>query len=138
MKIRNGWVGNSSSSSFVIVGDYPKELVDKYGSYWLMKLEGERKDRAIQHAKWEINSDSDFRWFTRNDVNKDLLDQKDKDVYLTTFIGDDSTTLFGDVTSLPNAFLLYEGGHGQPYDIDNFEELVMDEFWLKLPIDQIQ
>ena len=138
MKIRNGWVGNSSSSSFVIVGDYPKELVDKYGSYWLMKLEGERKERAIQHAKWEINSDSDFRWFTKNDVNKDLLDQKDKDVYLTTFIGDDSTTLFGDVTALPNAFLLYEGGHGQPYDIDNFEELVMDEFWLRLPTDQIQ
>ena len=129
MKIRNGWVGNSSSSSFIIVGKYPQELVDKHGTWWLEKLDGEYRERAINFAKSEINSGDEYRWFTNNDERKDLLDSNES-VYLTTFIGE-CGDLFGEVCDLPNSFHIDEGNHGTPYDEDEYDEIREDEIWLR-------
>ena len=130
MKIRNGWVGNSSSSSFILVGDYPQELVDKHGSWWLLKLEGEQRERAIEIAKADLTGE--YRWFTNNDERKDLLDTNE-DIYLTAFISDCNEGLSEGIYRLPNSFHMEDGGHGYPYDEDCFDELVEDTIWLRNP-----
>ena len=131
MKIRNGWVGNSSSSSFIIVGNYPQKLVDKWGTRWLLKLNEEQKKRAIERAKLELNDE--YRWFKKNDDKSYLLDEKGIDIYLTSFISD-ASLLWDDLVSDDNEYTTFpveEGSHGYPYDEEEYEELVEDEIWLR-------
>ena len=131
MKIRNGWVGNSSSSSFIIVGEYPQKLVDKWGTRWFLKLNDEQKKRAIERAKLEMNSE--YGWFKKNNDKGYLLDEKEIDIYLTSFISD-AAQLWDDLVDDNNEYVTFpieDGGHGYPYDEEEYEELVEDEIWLR-------
>ena len=131
MKIRNGWVGNSSSSSFIIVGEYPQKLVDKWGTRWFLKLNDEQKKRAIERAKLDLNDE--YRWFKKNDDKSYLLDEKEIDIYLTSFISD-ASFLWDDLVDDNNEYVIFpieEGSHGYPYDEEEYEELVEDEIWLR-------
>lgn len=109
MKKRNGFVSNSSSSSFIILND--ETLIPEDIQY--VKLTDKQKARLVVEG------------FIRN---------IDDDVFLTEFVSDsfDSHYQFYKNSDDPDAekwefkegvMEYHNGGHGSPYDPDNYEEI---------------
>ena len=110
MKIRNGFVSNSSSSSFIVINN--ESLIPKGINY--SKLNKEQKERLVKQG-FEI-------------------DVKDN-IFLTQFISDcldEHFQMWHDEDSgiERKGVLEYgDGGHGHPYDEEQYDE-ISDNVWL--------
>jgi len=110
MKIRNGFVSNSSSSSFLVIGE---ENLRKLGAEYVRLTPNQAKvaiEDYLEGYSWRKNDKNFF-----NDCNIN-------DIYLTEFISDCSDT-YDKVNDLDEAVHWEEGGHGSPYDHDDYISL---------------
>lgn len=109
MKIRNGFVSNSSSSSFLVVGAPPQG-----GTFVKLTKEQAKKVAAF---------------ITNENFNRVKISTA-KPLYLTKFYSDGSQR---DVITNWSSLETYEyvpGGHGGPYFEEDFIELE-DEVWIR-------
>jgi hypothetical protein len=114
MKIRNGFVSNSSSSSFIIVGEDNLNKLKPRFEY--VELEGEQREVILN--------------------NNDIKVDKDVAVYLTEYI-DDCNDGFNDIVDLMEKvdgiiFDYDSGAFCGPYNIDNYHSVKQSDFvWIK-------
>jgi hypothetical protein len=114
MKVRGGFVSNSSSSSFIVVGKKP--------DCTCIKLTLEQAHAIIKHIETRKFDQSDVEW------------SSDEDVFLTRFISG-GVDLYGEVMRLPGAYHYCWGGHGGPYSEEYYDELSdpehdWEEIWI--------
>lgn len=106
MKIRNGFVSNSSSSSFLVTGKQPKQ-VD------FVELKKDQIEAIVKAGEVEK-----FKW-----------DGKEP-VYLTQFISDCGGYEEFEEDKKCKKYNFCNGGHGGPYVEEEFEE-VISNVWLE-------
>lgn len=106
MKIRQGFVSNSSSSSFIVIGKKP--------NYHCSKLTKEQAERIIKYIE--------------NSENKPNINWSGEDVYLTPFICDGIDDYY-DIKHSNNTYLYCYGGHGLPYSESDYSE-IDDNIWI--------
>jgi len=109
MKIRNGFVSNSSASSFIISDALYLSKLSLDG-YSFIKLDEEQIVKISQSIK-------------------DVL-ATDKDLYLTEYVSDGGD-LFYELRD--NCITYDEGNHGNPYDSENFDTFIVlgRQVWIK-------
>ena len=102
MKIRSGFISNSSSSSFVIIGKVPNNIPYE-------KLNNETAKRVLGY----------ITKLTRNNDNPPVWDGV-ADVFLTNYISDTSSSdeMFEGAMCYP----YLDGGHGGPYSYDGDDD----------------
>lgn len=103
MKIRNGFVSNSSSSSFIVIGKKPTECEN-------VELNKKQIEIIVDYIKTR-------KWWS-NEVAWD----GEESVFLTQFVSDCSETHF-DIPKKYNAYHYQEGNHGEPYDEESYDIL---------------
>ena len=106
MKIRNGFVSNSSSSSFIVNTNEPSEFVQK--NY--LKVDDDIKQRIIEDFKTE---------------NKEL--DSSKDIWLSPFYYEGMVRCDYDAKPEYAEGISYEEYHGSTDYIDNNQYLILDE-----------
>lgn len=98
MKIRNGFVSNSSSSSFVLVGQYVGNIIDKEG-FDLSRLDFNHKNYVCFGGSL---SDAEDVMDLTKEMAKYIIDNKDKfldldffdgSIFETVFFGEDGTDI---------------------------------------------
>lgn len=105
MKIRRGFVSNSSSSSFIVFNDC--SIIPSIINY--KKLNKKQKIRLIEQG---------------------FIDSVKDDIYLTEFISDGFESEEFDKFFSSNKKANYcDGGHGGPYDEESYDE-IDDNIWL--------
>lgn len=102
MKMRNGFVSNSSSSSFIV----KKDLSDKGIS--CLKLTDEQLKLMDGYKQWEEDKET-------------FHPEPGQDYYLTEFISD-CDERWGEIRDMDGAFEYASGGHGGPYDEEDYNE----------------
>ncbi len=132
MKVRHGFVSNSSSSSFVIVGSESIKTVNAHDAHAFI-LEG-------------VNRDLFLSTMHQSELTEDEIERiKSADqIALTRFLGDHSTIdehfgfedngWYGKPMPPPPSYTCYDymsGGHGGPYSEDDFHKVHDDIFILK-------
>jgi hypothetical protein len=119
MKIRKGFVSNSSSSSFIVIGKEPEGVS-------FAELTKEQAKNVIDF----INND---KWYKQS-VNWDGQDP----VYMTAFLSDSCEWETWDefCETHKDYYVYMDGGHGEPYSEENFDKLTDDGFssvWIWRP-----
>lgn len=110
MRIRNGFVSNSSSSSFIVIGKEPT------GCNYI-KLNSKQTKAIINHIK--------TRKHDKCDVKCSITD----DVFLTQFLYDCGDAWF-DIQHKYHSYEYCSGGHEGPYDDEYFDNLGESEnYW---------
>jgi hypothetical protein len=105
MKIRSGFVSNSSSSSFIVFNDC--SIIPSIINY--EKLNKKQKIRLIEQG---------------------FIDSVKDDIYLTQFISDGyESDDFDKFYLAENKKSYHDGGHGCPYDEEDYDE-IDDNVWL--------
>lgn len=113
MKIRTGFVSNSSSSSFIIVN--PKNIDEIKESIDVFKLNSEQ----ILKIKKQILRSLEKEWYSKKDLKKVQNIKETDDVYLTTFISDslDEHYRIGHKYGIE----YQDGDHGRPYSVEWYD-----------------
>ena len=105
MKLRKGFVSNSSSSSFIVFND--DSIIPK----------------VIQYAKLTKKQKTML-------LNQGFIKDIEEDIYLTQFISDGyESDDFDKFYSADNKIEYCEGSHFGPYNEDNYKE-ISDDVWL--------
>ena len=122
MKTRTSFVANSSSSSFIIVGEVPNEIFP----YDKVELNLEQKQKLIAdgfefdpekivYLTQYVSDCCDYTWEREEERNLGIAEAfTDKDVEYRNF------------QIIPYC----EGNHGGPYD-DEFYKMIGDNIWIK-------
>jgi hypothetical protein len=106
MKVRSGFVSNSSSSSFLLIAEPKKGFKCGYNN---VELTDEQKEK-VRLQGYDI--------------------PLDRDVYLTSHISDTSSGTVREEGEGIQSILEYrDGGHGGPYGIEDYTEIAED-IWL--------
>ena len=107
MKIRSGFVSNSSSSSFLLVAENNKPIKCGYNNIKLTETQ-----------KLEVYKQGYIEPFL------------DKDIYLTSHVSDTSSwEIKDDCVGVSSVVNYRDGGHGGPYDEENYIEIA-ENIWL--------
>ena len=103
MKVRCGYVSNSSSSSFIVKEDVSKKGVS------CIKLSEEQLELLDGYKMWEDDEDV-------------FHPEKNQDYYLTEYISDCDDKYTDIKNDSGYSFEYSSGGHWGPYDEDEFNE----------------
>ena len=106
MKVRSGFVSNSSSSSFIIIG-----VGNTPSKFDYVELKGKMKQNVIKAMNLKIENNAE--------------------IFLTEYVSD---CIDEDYPIESNKIIEYDnGGHGGPYDEDDYVCLddMFDNVWLK-------
>lgn len=109
MKVRQGFVSNSSSSSFIVI--------DKKPNYPHIELSKKQAGKIIHYIENRKNDPIKTNWRKEN-------------VYLTPFVCDGNDD-YGDFLHFPKAYIYCNGGHGVPYFIEDFYEVAYNIWIMK-------
>ena len=140
MKIRNGFVSNSSSSSFVVFGMPDKNTAWEYAvnKYCIPITNEKYKNRIIKKL---IKNDDEYKKqvATNSLYAMDYYDDKtelnylvNQPMYLSSFIPDTNEDDYRMFEYNQNTYEYYNGAFGGPYDENYFLLLDEDkEVWIK-------
>lgn len=108
MKIRSGFVSNSSSSSYIVIGKAPTEC--RY-----IRLNSRQAHTIVEYIENNKENPCDIPW------------SADQDIYLTEFLSDAGDLCF-EIPKKYNAYVYCWGGHTGPYSEEYFDVLAESEY----------
>lgn len=143
-KIRTGFVSNSSSSSFIIIGDYfdykedtsgygntVEEFKNDWNNYYgknIIEITDEKiKQKIIERIK---KSQNEYPNDKKHPISDEAINEK---MFLTTYISDGSDVHYDIKYNVFNAYEYVEGNHGYPYGAENYCKIDENKnIWLLL------